>query len=60
MISLIKRKSVNPLTKEEIYYPRWTRGGGKAPSGTPLNADVRCVDVGVYHSFDNYFYDNLA
>ena len=25
MISLIKRKSVNPLTKEEIYYPRWTR-----------------------------------
>lgn len=25
MISLIKRKSTNPLTKEELYYPRWTR-----------------------------------
>ena len=24
-ISLIKRKSINPLTKEDIYYPRWTR-----------------------------------
>ena len=25
MITLIKRKSINPQTKEEIYYPRWTR-----------------------------------
>jgi len=25
MISLIKRKSTNPQTKETIYYPRWTR-----------------------------------
>ena len=25
MISLIKMKGVNPQTKEEIYFPRWTR-----------------------------------
>jgi len=25
MITLIKRKSINPQTKEEIYYSRWTR-----------------------------------
>lgn len=25
MISLIKRKGANPLTKEVIYYPKWTR-----------------------------------
>ena len=25
MISLIKKKGINPNTKEELYYPRWTR-----------------------------------
>ena len=25
MLSLIKMKGVNPQTKEEIYFPRWTR-----------------------------------